>query len=247
MKQKQQKAQEKRLRGALDFLRREKRDLRGMEAVEKPPPIHLTPDRKLNRTEKRRLTAAFKKAWKDGKVPRTAQQTIPYQEMCRDGICVVNAHYFSKQIQFYDINYQLARNDDKTNIFESYCEFLNYFDSSIHAQLSFLDEWADMDEYRNIIHIEEAPDRFNGVRGEFTGVLEGQMEKGKNGLARTKYITYGIEAENLKEAKPRLERIEADILANFKALGVQAHSMTGYERLEVLYKMFHPHGDRKFR
>ncbi|MBP5718936.1 MAG: conjugal transfer protein TraE, partial [Abditibacteriota bacterium] len=123
----------------------------------------------------------------------------------------------------------------------------NYFDSSIHAQLSFLDEWADMDEYRNIIHIEEAPDRFNGVRGEFTGVLEGQMEKGKNGLARTKYITYCIEAENLKEAKPRLERIEADILANFKALGVQAHSMTGYERLEVLYKMFHPHGDRKFR
>ena len=84
MKQKQQAAQEKRLRGVLSFLRRERHAQHGAEAAEKLPPIHLTPD---NRSEKRRLTAAFKKAWKDGKVPRTAQQTIPYQEL--EMLCVI--------------------------------------------------------------------------------------------------------------------------------------------------------------
>ena len=31
-----------------------------------------------------------------------------------------------------------TQNEDKTAIFEGWCDFLNYFDSSIHFQLSFL-------------------------------------------------------------------------------------------------------------
>ena len=50
-------------------------------------------------------------------------------------------------------------------------------------------------------------------------MLKNQLAKGNNGLVRTKYITFGIKAENIREAKPKLERIEADILNNFKVLG----------------------------
>ena len=193
------------------------------------------------------MSAAFQKAKKDGKIPRTAQQTIPYQEMCRDGICIVTPRYFTKQIQFYDINYQLAQNEDKNQIFENYCDFLNYFDSTIHVQLSFLNQRTDMEEFQRAIHIEEQRDLFNGVRREFSEMLEGKLAKGNNGLTKTKYITFGVEAESLKAAKPRLERVEADILANFKTLGVRARSLTGYERLAILHKMFHPADEQKFR
>ena len=189
----------------------------------------------------------MKKAKQDGKIPRTAQQSIPYKEMCRDGICVVTDRYFTKQIQFFDINYQLAQNEDKNLIFENYCDFLNYFDSSIRVQLSFLNQRADMEEYQRAIRIPEQPDDYNGIRVEYSDMLSGQLAKGNNGLTRTKYITFGVEAASLKEAKPRLERIETDILANFKTLGVRAHSLTGYERLAVLHQMLHPMGDQKFR
>ena len=104
-----------------------------------------------------------------------------------------------------------------------------------------------MEEFQRTIHIEEQPDDFNPVRIEFSDMLEGQMGKGNNGLTKTKYITFGIEAASLKEAKPRLERIEADILANFKALGVRANPLSGYERLAILHRMFHPNPERKFR
>ena len=230
----------------------QKKQARNLQRAEKQhraekSAIRLTPDAKLTAAEKRRLTAAFQKAKKDGKIPRTAQQTIPYQEMCRDGICIVTPRYFTKQIQFYDINYQLAQNEDKNQIFENYCDFLNYFDSTIHVQLSFLNQRTDMEEFQRAIHIEEQRDQFNGVRKEFSDMLEGQLAKGNNGLTKTKYITFGVEAESLKAAKPRLERIEADILANFKTLGVRARSLTGYERLFILHKMFHPADDQKFR
>ena len=209
--------------------------------------IHLTPDKKLTGSEKRRLEAAVKKAKRDGRLPKTAQQTIPYKEMCRDGICVVNDRYFTKQIQFYDINYQLAQNEDKNQIFESYCDFLNYFDSSIHFQLSFLNQRADLEEYQKSIHIPEQNDAYDSIRREYSEMLKAQLAKGNNGLSKTKYITFGVEAESLKAAKPRLERIEADILANFKVLGVKARPLDGYERLSILHRMFHPADSSRFR
>ena len=209
--------------------------------------IRLTPDKKLTGSEKRRLEAAVKKAKRDGRLPKTAQQTIPYKEMCRDGICVVDDHYFTKQIQFYDINYQLAQNEDKNQIFESYCDFLNYFDSSIHFQLSFLNQRADLEEYQKSIHIPEQNDAYDSIRREYSEMLKGQLAKGNNWLSKTKYITFGVEAENLKAAKPRLERIEADILANFKVMGAKARPLDGYERLSILHRMFHPADSARFR
>ena len=239
MENRQQAKQAKRLQAAKKELLEEKADLRSA--------IRLTPDAKLGGAEKRRLAAAIKKAKRDGRLPQSAQQTIPYKEMCRDGICVVSDHYFTKQVQFYDINYQLAQNEDKNQIFENYCDFLNYFDSSIQVQLSFLNQRADMEERQRSISIPDQEDAFNGIREEYSDMLKDQLAKGNNGLTKTKYITFGIEAESLRAAKPRLERIEADILANFKALGVKAHGMDGYERLAVLHRMFHPADSQKFR
>ena len=71
--------------------------------------------------------------------------------MLQDGICQVSKHFFSKTIQFYDINYQLALNEDKTTIFENYCDFLNYFDSSISVQLSFINQQVDVAELRRAL------------------------------------------------------------------------------------------------
>ncbi len=239
MKSQKQLKQKKNLEAAKRQYQKEKKELRST--------IHLTPDKKLTGSEKRRLEAAIKKAKRDGRLPKTAQQTIPYKEMCRDGICVVNDRYFTKQIQFYDINYQLAQNEDKNQIFESYCDFLNYFDSSIHFQLSFLNQRADLEEYQKSIQIPEQNDAYDSIRREYSEMLKGQLAKGNNGLSKTKYITFGVEAESLKAAKPRLERIEADILANFKVLGAKARPLDGYERLSILHRMFHPADSSRFR
>lgn len=189
----------------------------------------------------------MKKAKRDGKIPLSAQETIPYREMRRDGICDVDGHYFTKQVAFFDINYQLAQNEDKSTIFENWCDFLNYFDSSIRFQLSFLNQKADLEHVQRSVEIPGQDDAFNEIRKEYAEMLRTQLARGNNGLAKTKYITFGVEAENIRVAKARLERIEADVLANFKVLGVRAKAMDGLERLEVLHQMFHPAGERRFR
>ena len=189
----------------------------------------------------------FRKPEKNQKEQRlTVQHSIPYLEMGRDGICRVEEHLYSKTVRFYDINYQLAQNEDKNTIFESWCDFLNYFDASIHFQLSFINHKSDMSEYNKVIQIEPQHDQFDDVRMEYAQMLKQQLAKGNNGLVRTKYITFSIEAKNVREAKPRLERIETDILNNFKVLGVKAYPLNGVERLQIMYETFHQEEQQKF-
>ena len=176
----------------------------------------------------------------------TAQQSIPYHEMGRDGICRVQDKFYSKTIRFYDINYQLAQNEDKNAIFENWCDFLNYFDSTIHFQLSFINQHSNMVEYEKVIHINPQEDEFDDLRMEFAQMLNNQLAKGNNGLMRTKYITFGIEAENIREARPKLERIESDIMNNFKILGVTAYPLNGTERLQIMYETFNQDSEVPF-
>ena len=159
--------------------------------------------------------------------------------MYQDGICRVNPGYYTKTIRFQDINYQLNQNEDKTAIFEGWCDFLNYFDSSVKFQLSFMNMAANKDTYGQSIVIPPQGDDFDNIRAEYTDMLRNQLARGNNGLIKTKYLTFGIEAAGIKVAKPRLERIETDLLNNFKRLGVSAEPLNGKERLAVMHRMFH--------
>ena len=185
-------------------------------------------------------------ARKNDGVPKTAQQSIPFDRMFPDGICRVGLDYYTKTIQFQDINYQLAQQEDKTEIFEEWCSFLNFFDSSVRFQLSFNNMATDVSDFEKSIKISHKNDGFDDVRDEYSEVLLHQMEAGNNGLTKTKYLTFGINAESMKTAKPRLIHIETDILNNFKRLGVQAKSLNGSERLELMHRQFHIGDDAKF-
>ena len=198
--------------------------------------------RKLTRAEKKEIAAVIQAAKGDGK-PRTAQQTIPYLQMYPDGICRVTEKKYSKSLVFEDINYQLAQADDKTAIFENWCDFLNYFDASVSVQLSFINQGARKEKAQAAIEIPAQDDAFNSIRKEYADMLKNQLEKGNNGLEKCKYITFSIEADNLAAAKARLSRIETDVLNNFKVLGVTARPMNGQERLNVLHGIFHPEGE----
>jgi len=178
-------------------------------------------------------------ARKNDGVPRTAQQSIPFDRMFPDGICRIGENYYTRTVQFQDINYQLAQQEDKTAIFEEWCSFLNFFDSSIHFELSFMNMATDAESFEKSIRIPPQHDGYNPIRAEYTQMLKTQLAQGNNGLTKTKYLTFGIEADTVKQAKPRLAHVMNDILNNFRQLGVIARPLNGKERLKLMHDMFH--------
>ena len=202
---------------------------------------------KLSRAEKKQINDLIARAKKQDRKSISAQDSIPFQRMFPDGICRVTDHYYTKTIRFEDINYQLSQNEDKAAIFDGWCGFLNYFDSSVRFQLSFVNQSAAQGSFMDRIAIPLRGDDFDSLRREYSQMLMNQLAKGNNGLVKEKYLTFGIEAETLKTAKPRLERISLDILNNFKQLGVTAEELNGYERLKQLYGIFHMGDSEPFR
>ena len=203
--------------------------------------------RRLTGADKRQIEAAIANAKRQDKRHKSAQDSIPFQRMFPDGICRVTDTYYTKTIQFQDINYQLSQNEDKTAIFDGWCDFLNYFDASVHFQLTFLNMAANKDTYGTQITIPLRGDEDDAIRTEYTQMLRDQFAKGNNGLIKTKYLTFGIEADGMKTAKPRLERIETDVLNNFKRLGVAAEPLNGTERLRLLHDMLRIDDPAPFR
>ena len=176
----------------------------------------------------------------------SAQQTIPYVRMLPDGVCQLPGGLYTKTVEYEDINYSVASTEDQTAIFGGWSSFLNYFDSSLPFQLSFINRRSHS-RSRYKVNIPQAEDDFNSVRAEFTGMLKNQIARSNNGIERSKYITFGIPAESLDEARPRLERVEADVMSNFKRLGVPSEPMDGRARLALLHGQMHPGSREPFR
>ncbi|MBR3819342.1 MAG: ATP-binding protein [Clostridia bacterium] len=193
----------------------------------------------MTKEQQKQIDAAVAKAKGKDKKQMSAQDSIPFQRMFKDGICRVTDNYYTKTVKFLDINYQLNNNEDKNAIFDSWCDFLNYFDSSVKFQLSFINLTGAKEVYSDNITIPVRGDMFDGIAVEYQNFLREQLAKGNNGIVKTKYLSFGIEAPSIKQAKPRLERLEADIITNFKKLGVIATPVNGRERLKIMHGMFH--------
>ncbi|MBC5769166.1 VirB4 family type IV secretion system protein [Dysosmobacter sp. BX15] len=166
--------------------------------------------------------------------------------MLPDGVCQLPGGLYTKTVEYEDINYSVASTEDQTAIFSGWSSFLNYFDSSLPFQLSFINRRSHS-RSRYKVNIPQAEDDFNSVRAEFTGMLKNQIARSNNGIERSKYITFGIPAESLDEARPRLERVEADVMSNFKRLGVPSEPMDGRARLALLHGQMHPGSREPFR
>ena len=196
--------------------------------------------RKANPTSGRKTAKAKNRA------ALSAQQTIPYVAMHPDGVCKLPGGLYTKTVEYEDINYSVASTEDQTAIFGGWSSFLNYFDSSLPFQLSFINRRSHS-RSRYKVNIPQADDDFNSVREEFTGMLKNQIAGSNNGIERSKYITFGIPAGGIVEARPRLERVEADVMGNFKRLGVPCEPMDGRARLALLHSQMHPGNREPFR
>ena len=199
--------------------------------------------RKLTRKQKKEINKLVSNAKGDGKA-HSAQESIPYERMYEDGLCKLDRTHYSKCIEFEDINYQLAGNDDKAATFENLCDFYNYFDSSIAVQISLISRFTNREEWERVIAIESQDDAFNEIRSEYRDMLQEQRSRGNNGLVKTKFITLTIEADNEKVAKAKIGRIETDVLNHFKVLGSSARVLKGKQRLAALHGMMHPDGEK---
>ena len=187
-----------------------------------------------------------RKSKRKNKAALSAQQSIPYVAMHPDGVCQLPGGLYTKTVEYEDINYSVASTEDQSAIFSGWSSFLNYFDSALPVQLSFINRRSHSTS-RYHVNIPAQADDFDSIRGEFVGMLKRQIARSNNGIERSKYITFGVPAEGIAAARPRLDRVEADVMGNLHRLGVPSSPLDGRERLALLHGQMHPGRREPFR
>lgn len=201
---------------------------------------HELPEYRLTRAEKKQIAAILSQARRDHSVPHTAQETIPYQQMYPDGICRASDRYYTKALQFLDINYELARDDDKDAIIGGWSDILNSYDSSIHYQFHYMDvPAAGSESAQPLLRLADPDDGYNALRHEYDRILQPPQSKEQHDMKRVKHLVFGVHADSLRDARPILERTELALLSHFKRLGVWAETLDGAARLRLMHTFFH--------
>ena len=216
--------------------------LRGLFQRKKPEAAPVKAGRKLTAAERREIRKVIEAAKGDGK-PHSAQDTLPFRQMYPDGLCRLDDTTWSRCIEFEDVNYQLAGQDDQTAIFEALCDMYNAHDASIGMELTLICRKVNRADFRKRIEIAAQGDAFDGVRALYTEMLRAQLEHGNNGMVKTKFLVLTVEAGDIRTARARFSRITLDALGHFKAMGALAKALDGREWLEVLHGVLHPDGE----
>ena len=177
----------------------------------------------------------------------STQQTIAFDKMYRDGICRVRGNYYTKMVEFYDLNYVLLDEEERADILGLYSQFINYFDPSTKFQIFLFNRHVNEKTLSAQFEIAAQADKFDDIREEFSGMLKNLSAKGNNGVIKSKYVIFGIEAEGIKEARQRMASLEADIVKNIRNLGTNAKCLDGKERLRILYEFFNQDKMEPFR
>lgn len=189
---------------------------------------------------KKELARSIAKAKVKGEIPESAQDSIPYKIPYPDGTFLSDDGYYTRTIGFEDITYQLLDNDPKNQLFERWCRLHNYFDPEMHIQFNYGNLELNREQYKKEFEIPPQKDNLQKVRTEYSDMLLAQLGKGTNNLSKERYITFGIHSTDYKSARAKLTNASKQIQQFLKKMGCRCHQLTGYERLELLFRIFHP-------
>lgn len=209
-------------------------------------------ERELRRQEKKLDELEYRKKgidkiYRAQPAPKSSQQSIRYNRMYEDGVCEIVPGLYSKSFKISDINYEVARQEDQIEIFDKYCELLNYFDSQVFLQVSVINRKIDTEAFQNEMLYPQRNDIYDKYRKEYNSVLMQKAMEGQNGIVREKYITFSLFNEDYEQAVQELSRHETSLTSLFQTLGCDTQLLTGRERLEVLHSQLRPKEPFQFK
>ena len=170
-------------------------------------------------------------------VPRRVQDLIPVQRIWPDGIFQVGPNKYSKTWKFSDINYQVASEEDKENMFLLYSDVLNSFDSAATTKITVNNHRLNKKDFEDSILMPMKHDGLDIYREEYNDML---LEKatGANGITQEKYITVSINKKSVEDARTYFARTGADLQMRLSSLGSSLEELDAVEKLRILHDFY---------
>ena len=171
------------------------------------------------------------------RVPRSAQQAIPIKSVYEDGIFEVSRNKYSKSYSFSDINYAVAGQEEKEDMFLSYGSILNLLDCGSYPKLTIINRKLNKIDFENKIKLKLEDDNLTKYRKELNDILANNSIDSK-GMIQEKILTITIDKKNIEEARNYFSRTSTELSSNFSKLNSHLSEIDLKERLRLFYDFY---------
>ena len=151
---------------------------------------------------------------------RSVQNAFKYNQMLKNGVCVMDDDLYSMSILFSDTNFSMAPEETKINIFTRYMEILNSLSTDkAGISLTINNRLVNEEQFRKKMIIPLASDGLDDLRMELNQQRLDDLSKGHNKIVAEKIMTVTVNADNVVEAKRDLDKAAYDLEGSFQSLG----------------------------
>lgn len=214
-----------------------KPDVSQLSAKEKDK-LRLAADN--NKQKRKGKIKIAKVAEEKRKVPKTAQDTLPYRRVVDDYIIELEKDRYSVTYRFSDINYEISSHEEQEKIFLDYVKILNSFDSTVDIQITVHNNKINEDDFKKSVlsGYKNRGDGYDLYRAEFRDMLINKVKLGQNGLERRLYISVSFVAIDVETARNKFHTIDSELRSSFKVLGSHLEKLTSNERIVILKDIY---------
>ena len=189
-------------------------------------------------------------------VPKTAQESIPYQGVYENGIIQTGDTQFARMYNIPDINFQIVDTDQQKEIFGNFMELLSSFSPETHVQQVIYNKTIKPSELEAKVLMQTQNDKLNEYREEMNEMLIDKMAQAKNNIIHEKYFVVSIHADDITAAKTAFNRIDQEIRNGFDKIAGRRDQSTEKDmiaepqplvkELSILYDIYNMESDIPF-
>ena len=174
------------------------------------------------------------------KKKQTTINSIPYNNLDVDtGVFHLGrdkqGNRFSKTLKFTDINYLIAREDERKDIYIRYSKTLNLLTDEMEALLQIVNRKADFRNVEEEVTVELKGDNLDDIREDYNRIIIDGLRDGKGNMKKEMYLTLIVHAKDFKEADKQFQKIVKELEAEFKTFGSNLKELSTVERLELIH------------
>ena len=166
--------------------------------------------------------------------------SIPLYAISQDGVIKVAKHLFSKTYKINDVNFGIAKDDERASIVNKWARLLRSLNPAYDMQLCIYNHTVDIDYLSDTVLMNDKNDELDTLRNEINSVIRKNMTAGNNEIKRDIYITLTVPSKNITSASTSFAQVEHDIISILRTIpGCSATPLTPIKRLNLLHDIFH--------
>ena len=196
--------------------------------------------------EEKRVEQAARRKRRARAEAKDVLSAIGYDAMYADGTAQVEEGLFSQTIEFGDISYQSAREENQQSVFAAMSELYDYFGSETSVQLTIINTPIPEREIGCKRFFEKSDPRVDRYVEEYNRILNDKMREGVSNLVRHRYLTFLVGADDVDAAAPRLARARSDCMQTLARIRCESRTLDGQQRLALLQSQLRPGSEPSF-